>query len=137
MPALGKDSLVHFFFSCQIAKDFYGSFLSMADTGIDVCNQVECIKCPTVMCDWLVERMSHIHGSFFVYTHTILCFVWEYVFLYVFRVIVNWENCISPQEITIYQVRLTISPELLSRSRAAECPKMRFLMDGRYSLSRA
>lgn len=59
------------------------------------------------------------------------------MFLYVFGVIVNWENCISLQEITIYQVRLTISPELLSRSRAAECPKMRFLMDGRYSLSRA
>lgn len=52
-------------------------------------------------------------------------------------VIVKWENCVSLQEITIYQVRLTISPELLSRSRAAECPKMRFLMDGRYSLSRA
>lgn len=53
-----------------------------------------------------------------------------------FGVMVKWENCICLQEITIYQVRLTISPELLSRSRAAECPKMRFLMDGRYSLSR-
>lgn len=39
MPALGKDSLVHFFFFfLSDSQDFYGSFLSMADTGIDVCN---------------------------------------------------------------------------------------------------
>lgn len=60
-----------------------------------------------------------------------------YVCVCVFVVRLEWENCISLWEIIIYQVRLTISLELLSRSRTAECPEMRFLMDGCHRLSRA
>ena len=60
-----------------------------------------------------------------------------YVCVCVFAVRLEWENCISLWEIIIYQVRLTISLKLLSRSRTAECPEMRFLMDGCHRLSRA
>lgn len=50
------------------SQNFCGSFPSMADIGIDVYNYVECIKCTTVICDGLLERMSHVHGSFSLYT---------------------------------------------------------------------
>jgi hypothetical protein len=88
---------------------------------------------------WLAGRMStsRIHGSFHVPRYTFLCLVYVCASLGVLGIVVKRVNCISLQEIIIYQVRLTISPELLSRSRTAECPEMRFLMDGCYSISRA
>lgn len=83
---------------------------------------------------WLTGGMNtpHVYGSFHVCSYTVFA---VYVCMHV--VIVEWENYISLWEIIIYQVRLTISPELLSRSGTAECPEMRFLMDGCHSLSRA
>lgn len=105
------------------------------DTGVGICNYVECIKCTTVISDLLVEWVCHTFMG--LSTYITIHFYTLDVCVCVFVVIVEWENCISLWEIIIYQVRLTISPELLSRSRTAECPEMRFLMDGCHSLSRA
>lgn len=88
---------------------------------------------------WLAGGMStpHIPGCFHVFSYIFLCSMCVRVCLWVRVVIGEWENYISLWEIIIYQVRLPISLELLSRSRTAECPGMRFFIDGCHSLSRA
>lgn len=38
----------------------------MANIGIDVCNYVECTKCTTVTCDWLLESHTFMGLSLYI-----------------------------------------------------------------------